>query len=146
MVFVDCSNDIQTVRNFALVSFLVGVGCFLLVLILVSLFSRRAIRPVIESIEKQKQFITDAGHEIKTPIAIISANTEVIEMCGGESEWTKSIHNQVNRLNELVKNLLTLAKLDETSQALYMEEFNLSSVVKEVLSGFEALAQTKTRM
>ena len=145
LVFVDCSNDIQTVRNFALVSFLVGVGCFLLVLILVSLFSRRAIRPVIESVEKQKQFITDAGHEIKTPIAIISANTEVIEMCGGESEWTKSIHNQVNRLNELVKNLLTLAKLDETSQALYMEEFNLSSVVKEVLSGFEALAQTKNQ-
>lgn len=145
LVFVDCANDIQTIRNFALVSFLVGAGCFLVTLILVSLFSRRAIRPVIESMEKQKQFITDAGHEIKTPIAIISANTEVIEMYGGESEWTKSIHNQVNRLNELVKNLLILAKLEETGEKLYMEEVDLSSVVNEVVSGFEAPAQKKNQ-
>lgn len=83
LVFVDCGNDLQSIRNFAGISLLVAFLCLVLVLFFVSVFSRRAIRPVIESMEKQRQFITDAGHEIKTPIAIISANAEVIEMCEG---------------------------------------------------------------
>lgn len=143
LVFVDCTNDIQTIQNFAIVSVLVAAGCLILVLILVTLLSGRAIRPVIEGIEKQKQFITDAGHEIKTPIAIILANTEVIEMCQGTSEWTESIHHQTERLNELVKRLLTLAKLDETKEKLQMEKLDFSLVTESVLSGFEVMAQAK---
>ena len=97
LVFVDCGNDLQSIRNFAVISLIVAFFCLVLVLFLVSVLSGRAIRPVIESMEKQRQFITDAGHEIKTPIAIILANAEVIEMCEGESEWTRSIRNQVER-------------------------------------------------
>ncbi|MFQ7549342.1 MAG: hypothetical protein ACLRMZ_02230 [Blautia marasmi] len=68
LVFVDCGNDLQSIRNFAGISLLVAFLCLVLVLFFVSVFSRRAIRPVIESMEKQRQFITDAGHEIKTPL------------------------------------------------------------------------------
>ena len=143
IVFVDCGNDQRSIRNFAFISVLVGTACLLLVLILVILLSRRAIRPVIESVEKQKQFITDAGHEIKTPISIISANNEVIEMCQGESEWTRSIHNQVDRLSELVENLLTLSRLDEAGERIQMELFCVGAVVSEITEGFEPLIRAR---
>lgn len=105
--------------------------------------NRKAIRPVIESMEKQKQFITDAGHELKTPIAIISANTEVIEMCSGESEWTESIHHQTERLTSLVTQLLTLAKMDEGGGQLELKEWNASETIIEAVQSFEAPAVTK---
>lgn len=75
--------------------------------------------------EKQKQFITDAGHEIKTPLAIISANADVLELDTGKSEWIDSIRNQTKRLNSLVKSLLELSKVDEGKSTLnYVYVFN----------------------
>lgn len=144
-IYVDCLNDLQSIRNFAVISLLVGGVFLVLVLILVSVFSRRAIRPVVESMEKQKQFITDAGHEIKTPIAIILANTEVIEMCEGESEWTKSIKNQVSRLTELVGNLLMLAKMDETGQKIEMQEVEFGKLIKEISESFHTILIQKNQ-
>lgn len=85
----------------------------ILVLIPVVIFSRRVTQPVLDNMEKQKQFITDAGHELKTPLTIISANVEVLELCNEENEWTNSIKNQVNRMSSLISNLLMLAKMDE---------------------------------
>lgn len=143
-VFVDCGNDLQSIRNFALLSLLVGAACILMVLVLVAVLSGRAIRPVIESMEKQKQFITDAGHEIKTPIAIISANAEVIEMCGGENEWTRSIRNQVRRLDELVKNLLALSRLDEMQDKMETTKFLCGKIVKGTVDSFTAVAQSRS--
>ena len=143
IVFVDCSRDTQNIESIAGISCSVAAGCYLLVLILVIFCSRKAIRPVIESMEKQKQFITDAGHELKTPIAIISANTEVIEMCSGESEWTESIHHQTERLTSLVTQLLTLAKMDEGGGQLELKEWNASETIIEAVQSFEAPAVTK---
>lgn len=144
-IYVDCMNDLQSIQSFAVISLLVG-GIFLVfVLILVSILSRRAIRPVVESMEKQKQFITDAGHEIKTPIAIILANTEVIEMCEGESEWTKSIKNQVTRLTELVGNLLTLAKMDETGYKMEQQEVKFGKLIQEIAESFYTMILQKNQ-
>lgn len=142
-VFVDCSRDIQNVESVAAISSLAALGCYLLVLLLVTVFSRRALRPLIESMEKQKQFITDAGHELKTPIAIISANTEVLEMCQGESEWTKSIHHQTERLTSLVTQLLTLAKMEEGGETIERKQWNASETVADAVKTFEAPAMTK---
>lgn len=72
---------------------------------LVLIFSKIAVKPFAESYEKQKRFITDASHEIKTPLTIIEANTEVLEMTGAESEWTQSIRNQIKRLSSLTQKL-----------------------------------------
>ena len=143
IVFVDCSRDTQNVESIAGISCSVAAGCYLLVLILVIFCSRKAIRPVIESMEKQKQFITDAGHELKTPIAIISANTEVIEMCEGESEWTESIHHQIERLNSLVTQLLTIAKMEEGGGELELKTWNASETIVDAVTSFEAPAVTK---
>ena len=66
--------------------------------------------------ENQKRFITNAGHELKTPIAIISANAEAIEMLNGQSQWTDSILKQVRRLSNLIQDLIMLSKMGERSQ------------------------------
>lgn len=144
IIFLDCEENIAIRRDFAVLSVIIGIICLTFVVLLVTIFSKRAISPVIDSMEKQKRFITDAGHEIKTPLAIISANTEVIEMDNGESEWTKSIHNQVVRLNELVKSLLELSRLDEVSKAQdYHERVNFSEAVETAVDAFAALMQTR---
>lgn len=143
IVFIDCRNDQKTKNRFLLISCTIGVAGYLVVCLLIIILSKKAVRPVIESFEKQKQFITDAGHEIKTPLAIISANTEVIEMTSEPNEWTESIKNQIARLNGLIKNLLHLAKMEEDNIQLTFEDFNISDAVYDAAAPFEALAHTK---
>ncbi|WP_456033090.1 sensor histidine kinase [Ruminococcus sp.] len=143
IVFMDCRSDSATKNRFLLVSCAIGVAGYILVCLLIIIFSKRAIRPVVESFEKQKRFITDAGHEIKTPLAIISANTEVLEMVSEPNEWTASIKNQITRLNGLLKELLSLAKMEEEKPALTMADFNISDAVYDAASPFATLAETK---
>ena len=81
----------------------------MIVFAVVLLFSDTALRPIIESYEKQKRFITDAGHEMKTPLTIISANAEIIEMENGESQWSSGIKSQVARLTDLTEKLVILS-------------------------------------
>lgn len=143
VVFVDCSMQLETWLAFLLTSVLVGVVCLLGVLLLVFLLSKRAVTPMVESMEKQKQFVTDAGHEIKTPLAIISANADVLELEYGSCEWLDSIRSQSVRLNELVKNLLSLAKMDEDCVSLVFSDFCVSDAVFEAAAPLEVLAETK---
>jgi signal transduction histidine kinase len=144
IVFIDCESQIQMATLFLLSSSGVALANLLFVFILVSIFSKKAINPIIESMEKQKQFITDAGHEIKTPIAIISANADVLELTGGENEWITSIRNQTTRLDRLIKNLLTLSKTDETIKLVF-SDFDLSEVVYEAAGPFETIAETQNK-
>ena len=126
----------------AMVRFSVYVGLIMLGLffIMVSVLSRRVLKPIIDNIESQKQFITNASHELKTPIAIISANTEVIEMTSGETEWTKSIRNQTGRLTGLINRLIALAKLQEYGQT-QLCQINASLITKEVASSFQPVLE-----
>ena len=126
----------------AMVRFSVYVGLIMLGLffVMVSVLSRRVLKPIIDNIESQKQFITNASHELKTPIAIISANTEVIEMTSGETEWTKSIRNQTGRLTGLINRLIALAKLQEYGQT-QLCQINASMVTKEVASSFQPVLE-----
>lgn len=142
IIFMNCKSEIQTATLFLLSSCAVALATLILVFILVSVFSKKAINPIIESMEKQKQFITDAGHEIKTPLAIISANADVLELTGGESEWIASIRNQIVRLDKLVKNLLMLSKMDEDEIQRVFKEFDLSVTVEEIAGPFKAVAET----
>lgn len=142
IVFLDCRQDLSTRSRFLLISVLISAVSWLLVLGLITLLSRRVIKPFIAAQEKQKQFITDAGHEIKTPLAIISANTEVIEMTSEPNEWTESIKHQIARLDGLVKDLVRLSKTDETGLRNEFVEFDLSKAVYESASEFETPART----
>lgn len=91
---------------------------------------------------KQRQFITNAGHELKTPITIISANLDVLQMQNTENKWLDSIRNQTRRLSALVKNLLELAKLQESGDSEIRADFNLSETVDEVTQSFQVYSET----
>jgi signal transduction histidine kinase len=144
-IFVDLSPEYNNMISYLLISSVIGAVSMIVVFILLSIFSKKAIAPVVESMEKQKQFITDAGHEIKTPLAIISANTDVLEITSGANEWTESIRNQTNRLTDLVKRLISLSKMDEEKVQLVFGEFCVSDAVWESAAPFETLAESKGR-
>ncbi|MBR1743651.1 MAG: GHKL domain-containing protein [Lachnospiraceae bacterium] len=142
IIFLDRRSELNTFKNNLLTSITASLAGLLAVFILVTIFSRIVFRPVEESYQKQKRFITDASHEIKTPLTIIDANIEVIEMLHEESEWTKSIRNQVKRLSSLTKHLVMLSKLEEKSEVMEKEPFSLSELVEESVQSFSALALT----
>lgn len=145
-IFLDCQKDIATKNVFLVISISIAVTGYLLVCVMIIIFSKRAVKPFIEGYEKQRRFITDAGHEIKTPLAIISANTEVIEMTSEPSEWTESIKNQITRLDGLIANLMSLARMEENSVKYTFREFDLSSAANDTIDPFITLADTKGKV
>lgn len=96
--------------------------------------------------EKQKRFITDAGHELKTPLAIINADTEVLAMDMGENEWVSDIQMQSRRLADLTNHLILLLRMEEEQRNRQTVELDLSNLVEEIAENFQALAvmQSKT--
>lgn len=145
IIFIDYRIQSQEIALFSLISCTVALVTFSLVFILVFSISKSVIRPIIKSMEKQKQFITDAGHEIKTPLAIISANADVLELTSGKNEWITSIRNQTSRLDELVKNLLMLSKMNEDDIKLVFSDFNLSNIVFEAAAPFKIIAEKQNK-
>ncbi|WP_029231452.1 sensor histidine kinase [Butyrivibrio sp. VCB2006] len=143
IVFIDLSSSIFNAFKLLTQSLLIGALALIAMFILVFIFSSQAVAPVVESLEKQKRFITDAGHELKTPLAVISANVDVLELESGKNEWTSSIRNQTKRMNSLVKNLLTLSRMDEERINVVFSDFNLSQTIAETASSFQAVAESK---
>ena len=113
---------------------------------LVVLLSRMVMKPVQESYEKQKSFITDAGHEIKTPLTIIDADATILEMdCGEDNEWIKDIRAQVARLSSLTKDLIYLSRMEEEKPQVQMIDFPLSDVITETAQSFQSLARVQEK-
>ena len=143
IIFRDCGASLANFRNFRNISIVVSLACLLLVGILVFFASGRIIRPVAESYEKQKRFITDAGHEIKTPLAIITADADVLEMendSASGNEWISDIKLQINRLSALTSDLITLSKMEETATTLNLTDLDLSSMTRSQTNSFTAVA------
>ena len=143
MVFLDFEPELVDILTLASISLLMGLLCIIVLIFPVYLLSKNALRPVKNSIEKQKQFITDAGHELKTPLAIISADVDVLEMCEGENEWLDSIRSQIQRMNLLVRNLVELSKLNEADGVWEAAEFNISEAVLDTALSFEPIAKSR---
>ena len=145
-IFLDCSSELSSFRVFLWASVIIGaIGC-VVIFFLIWLLSRLAFRPVAESYEKQRQFITDAGHEIKTPLTIIDANCEILEMTEGENEWTRSIRNQVKRLTEMTENLVYLSRMEENPERMQKVDFSLTDAVMETAEPFVPLAETRGKV
>lgn len=142
-VFLNISGQIRAVVRLLGVSALIGMVSWLIMLMLILLLSGRAIRPIAANIERQKQFVTDAGHEIKTPLAIILANTDAMELHNGASKWSHNIREQVMRLNGLMQNLLTLSRLDEGRPVLATEMVSLSQIIEETVEMFRERMELK---
>ena len=132
-------------RVYRIISLIISVAGYALVFALIAFFGARIIRPISDSYEKQKRFITDAGHEIKTPLTIISAAADVLEMDIGKNEWLTDIKKQTAQLSSLTDDLVYLARMEEADSALYMVEFPLSDVVSEATDSFLAPAQVMNK-
>lgn len=142
---VNASSDLYSVISVVLISLSIGAVSFFLMLLIIFFASKRAVKPVAESYAKQKQFVTDAGHELKTPLTVISANNELARMIYGDSEWFDSIDKQVSKMNGLVRNLITLAKMDEEQKPVFVS-FSLSDAVYDTAKSFENLIHAGNRL
>lgn len=140
--FMDISGQIQTFVMVLSISGLIALACWLFILIFVILLSGRVVRPILAGMEKQKQFITNAGHELKTPLSIIQSNNDASILIHGETKYSRNIRQQTQRLNVLMTNLLTLAKLDEEIR-LPTENVDISELIKKMLPGYEDMLAQK---
>lgn len=136
LVFLDTSGENLSYIRVLLLSAAIGLVCWGLMLGLVMALSRRAIRPIVENMEKQKQFVTNAGHEIKTPLAIIQSNTEAMELYSGETKWSRNIKEQTVRLNGLMRNLLTLARMDEGAGQTSLMDVDFTGLTEKAVRSF----------
>jgi signal transduction histidine kinase len=130
----------SSVYTILILSLAATVICSALICVLIVLFSKRAVKPAIESNKKQKQFITDASHELKTPITVISTSLSVLEMEVGKQKWIDKSKEQTEKLTELVNSLVTLSKMDEESP-LNIKEFNISDAVRETAESFSDFSE-----
>ena len=133
IVFLNCEKELQSMQSILWMTVLVSGAALVLVFILVLILSKKAIQPIAQNIEIQKRFITDASHELKTPLTSISTSLDVIEMDKGSDEWTDNIRRQVGRMSGLVSQMVALSRLDEVKPISEKESFDLSSAVWETL-------------
>ena len=142
-IFLDDYQNLRSVTGTALLSLCAMSGCILLVYVIVLLCSRRAIDPVVKASERQKQFITDAGHELKTPITVIATSLKVLEMETGPQKWIDKAQAQTEKLKELVNSLVTLSRMDEEDSPLKFARFPISDAVAETAESFRDFAASQ---
>ncbi len=145
-VFMNVFTEIEMMKSLFSITAMIMAGSLVAVFIFIFFLSKKAIEPFIRNIEQQKRFITDASHELKTPLTSISASLDVIAMEEGESEWIDNIRNQLKRMSKMVSELVTLSRLDEAKPIPEKEEFSLSEAAWEIIEVFrpQALSEGKT--
>ena len=141
IVFLNTSREQQSMLSLLILTLIVSLVSLLIVLVLVALLSGRAIRPIANNILRQKQFITDASHELKTPLTSISTSIDVITAEHGEDEWTDNIRKQTGRMSKLVGELVTLSRLDEEIPLPSKEHFSLSNTAWEIVEVYKPQAK-----
>lgn len=143
LYFLDCGRKLHSYRVFAMTSSAVGLLGIIIFFLIFLFFSGKIVKPIIESYEKQKRFISDAGHEIKTPLTIINANLDLLETEGDQNEELDDIRVQTNRLTQLTYDLVSLSKIEEFDKSKKKSDFPLSETVLETAKSFMTIAATK---
>lgn len=143
VLFLNASHDLQFMNTLLCVSLAIGSGSFLIVFLLVVFFSRYAVRPYAKNMEQQKRFITDASHELKTPITSIATSADIAAMEHEGDEWIANIQKQTMRLARLVNDLVALSRLDEETPFPEKCGFSLSDAAWEAAEPFAVLAKAE---
>ena len=141
VVFVDGSMSRSVLMQSTATSGIVLLGCAALVLIF--LLSKKAVKPIAESYEKQKQFVTDANHELKTPLTLILVNLDIAETELGKNEWLDDIRGEGHRMAELVNQLVALSRMDEDGHRMNITEVSFGELVADTVAEFEPLAKER---
>ena len=146
LVFVNGTMYKNTTNLMLFTIFLILLGSAVLILTLTVIISKRVVRPVAEGYEKQKQFITDANHELKTPLTLILSNLDILEAEYGKNEWLDDIRSEGERMGLLINQLVTLSRMDESDARLLYADFDLSGAINDTVSEFQYLAEERGHM
>lgn len=146
VIFLNSELELQSISTLAWITVVIAIGCLAVVFGLVYVLSERAIAPYLRNLEIQKQFITNASHELKTPLTAIATSADVLEMEHPEDEWVRNIRSQTGRLSKLITNLVTLSRLDEADPFPVRTQFSLSEALWEISEPFVTIAQAKGKM
>lgn len=141
IIVLDCFLQLQSANNMLRITVAIFLICVLIVFVLLLFLSKRAIRPFVDNLERQRQFITDASHELKTPLAILSANIGLLEDTYGNDKWLESARSQIVRLDKLIKNLVELARTEEAIKEDAAACFSISEIAQANADAFQMLAE-----
>lgn len=143
VVFLNSEQELRSMQKLLVMTLAIAFGCLAVVFILVVLFSHRAIAPYVRNLEAQKQFITNASHELKTPLTAIATSADVLAMEYDDDEWVQNIQTQSAKLSKLITNLITLSRLNEEEPFPTRTNFSLSDALWEITEPFIALAKAQ---
>lgn len=143
IAFVNLQSEQSQRQDILIIQGGVYIGALLLFLLISFGLSQWALKPVEQSWAQQKQFVSDASHELKTPLTVILANMDILEQENGENNWLSASRSEAMHMKKLIENMLFLTRSDEGRQSLQMEAIKLSSIVGEAALAFEAVAYEK---
>ena len=143
IVLVDISIQLHMLYDMLKNAGLVGIGIFILLIIVLFPVSGRMAERFVRTAEQQRQFITDAGHDLKTPVAIARANLDVLELKEGKSKWSENIRAQVDRMEHLVQDLIMMARLDEEKSQEALADIELTAVAEEIWQEYQPSLKQK---
>lgn len=145
VLFLDCGSRLSAVRQLMWISLAACAAGIVLSWLLMALLSRGAIQPILENTEKQKRFITDASHELKTPLSVISANMDVLAFDDPENEWVQSTRRQVGLMSRMVRDLVFLSRADEETRQPVQSDFDLAQLARDTADPFMMMAEAASR-
>ncbi len=143
LIFLNAERELRFFKSVFALSVIIALFALLIVFALVVPLSKRAIAPFVRNIEAQKRFITDAGHELKTPLTAITTSADVLAYELEDNEWVQNIQHQSSRMARLINHLVTLSRLDESQPRFEKSTFSLSDAVWETSEPVAGLAAAK---
>ena len=143
IILMESEKTILHIRILLIFSFIAILLSVIIIYTISKKLSELIVKPVQETLEKQKQFISDASHELKTPLAVIEANADVLENEVGKNKWLTYIQNEINSMDKLINELLLLAKTENVDNLKSYKKFDLSKEVEIIVSIFESMAYEK---
>lgn len=144
VVFVDCTKEMRSIRYFVFTATWISLVGIIAVFIIVFIFSKIVFNPVKRTYDKQKRFVTNAAHELKTPLTIISANNELIDAQYNSLDETQAIDKQVKKLTIMINNLTLLSKLDEEEKNVDLKEkVDLTKLSNDLIEPFKVIFESR---
>ena len=143
LVLVDMSVQLHTMYEMLKNAGLVGIAILILLIIVLFPVSNRMADIFVRNAEQQRRFITDAGHDLKTPVAIARANLDVLELRQGKNKWSSNIRAQVDRMEHLVQDLIMMARLDESESEEILDDIEITSLTEEIWQEYQPSLKQK---
>lgn len=145
IAFVDGDIFVKSLWQSLSITFIVFLFCVLFVSVLVILISKKVVRPIADSYEKQRQFVTDASHELKTPLTLILANTDIAEGELGQNEWLDDIRSEGGKMSDLVNQLVSLSRMDEGNSKIDFENVEMGKMLEEAVYNFVPVCENQNK-